>query len=123
MEARIAVASLVVFAGVLTAGMVVTSVNGGDGPSTEFAESDLRVVADESPTRIAETGAFATVELHGDQSPSRPYSDDDRFEDDDHDDDRYEEDWDDDDWDDDHEGDHRDEHDDDDEGDREDDGD
>lgn len=103
MEARIALGSLVVFAGVLTAGMVVTRVNGDEGPSTEFAESELRGVANESPVEFAlqrdENAAGMRDEDHWDDDDryeddddEGEWDDDDRYEDDDHDDDDHEED-------------------------------
>lgn len=93
MEARIALASVIVFGGVLAAGMLVSRADGGEDPSLQSADVSLGALVAEAPVDFAGT----TSQGSDGSSPVR-WDDDDRD-----DDDRYE---DDDDWDDRYERDH-----------------
>lgn len=113
MEARIALASVIVFGGVLAAGMLVSRADGGENSASRLANSSQEAVVALAPQELPETQTIAsTTGQPREDSPTSRWDDDD-WDDDDHD----EEHDDDDDWDDDDRDDHdhgRDERDDDD---------
>lgn len=99
MEARIALASVVVFGGVLAAGMLVSRADGGETPSVQSADFGPAAVVAQAPQDSAGSQSFTSSPAQGSGGGSPIRWDDDDWDDDDHydddGDDRYERDHDD----------------------------